>query len=64
MEHEILKRAAAYLAKENVLPKMIFAFIAGHCPGLPVVACCRVMKVSVSGFYEWRHRLPETPKSP
>jgi putative transposase len=35
---------------------MIYAFIAGHCQGLPVVACCRVMKVSTSGFYEWRQR--------
>jgi len=35
---------------------MIYTFIAGHCSDLPVVACCRVMKVSVSGFYEWRHR--------
>lgn len=35
---------------------MIYAFIAGHCEDLPVVACARVMKVSVSGFYEWKHR--------
>lgn len=35
---------------------MIYAFIAGHCSDLPVVACARVMKVSVSGFYEWRQR--------
>lgn len=35
---------------------MIYAFIAGRCQGLPVVACCRVMKVSASGFYEWRLR--------
>ncbi len=35
---------------------MIYAFIAGHCSDLPVVACARVMKVSTSGFYEWRQR--------
>ena len=35
---------------------MIYAFIAGSCPDLPVRACCRVMKVSVSGFYEWQQR--------
>ena len=35
---------------------MIYAFVAGHCGDLPVVACCRVMKVSTSGFYEYQHR--------
>jgi putative transposase len=35
---------------------MIYPFIAGHCSDLPTVACCRVMKVSVSGFYEWQQR--------
>ncbi|MGH8925997.1 MAG: IS3 family transposase [Acidimicrobiia bacterium] len=35
---------------------MIYPFIAGRCSDLPVVACCRVMKVSVSGFYQWQHR--------
>ena len=35
---------------------MIYAFIAGHCNDLPVVVCCRVMKVSTSGFYDWCHR--------
>ena len=35
---------------------MIYPFIAGRCSDLPVVACCRVMEVSVSGFYQWQHR--------
>ena len=35
---------------------MIYAFIAGHCSDLPMVACCRVMKVSTSGFYEYQYR--------
>jgi transposase InsO family protein len=35
---------------------MIYAFVAGHCSDLPVVASCRVMGVSTSGFYEWQHR--------
>jgi len=26
--------------------------------GFPVAATCRVLKVSTSGFYEWRHRRP------
>ncbi len=32
---------------------MIYTFIAGRCSDLPVAACCRVMKVSTSGFYAW-----------
>ncbi|MEA2001860.1 MAG: IS3 family transposase [Actinomycetota bacterium] len=35
---------------------MIYAFIAGRCADLPVTACCSVMKVSTSGFYEWKQR--------
>jgi putative transposase len=33
---------------------MIYTFIAGRCSDLPVATCCRVMKVSTSGFYAWR----------
>ncbi len=33
---------------------MIYTFIYQACPDLPVAACCRVMKVSTSGFYSWR----------
>jgi putative transposase len=33
---------------------MIYAFIAGRCSDLPVATCCRVMKVSTSGFYQWK----------
>jgi len=33
---------------------MIYAFIAQDCPDLPGATCCRVMKVSTSGFYAWR----------
>ena len=32
---------------------MTFAFISQACPDLPVAVCCRVMKVSTSGFYAW-----------
>ena len=33
---------------------MIYTFIARACTDLPVSACCRVMKVSTSGFYAWQ----------
>lgn len=33
---------------------MTYTFIARACSDLPVAACCRVMKVSTSGFYAWR----------
>jgi putative transposase len=32
---------------------MTYTFIAQRCGDLPVVACCRVMGVSTSGFYAW-----------
>jgi putative transposase len=35
---------------------MMFAFIAESCSDLPVAVSCRVMKVTTSGFYEWRQR--------
>ena len=34
-------------------PKMTYTFIAQAARDLPVVACCRVMGVSTSGFYAW-----------
>ena len=33
---------------------MIYTFIARACTDLPVSACCRVMRVSTSGFYGWQ----------
>jgi putative transposase len=33
---------------------MTYIFIARACSDLPVAACCRVMKVSTSGFYAWQ----------
>ena len=35
---------------------MIYAFIAERCSDLPVSTCCRVMKVSTSGFYQRRQQ--------
>jgi putative transposase len=34
---------------------MIYTFIAEQCAGLPVEHCCRVMKVSRSGYFHWRN---------
>ena len=31
---------------------MMYTFIAEQCPDLPVTTCCRVLKVSTSGFYQ------------
>jgi putative transposase len=33
---------------------MIYTFIANRCGDLPVASCCRVMRVSTSGFYAFR----------
>jgi putative transposase len=35
---------------------MIFTFIAECCSDQPVTASCRAMKVTTSGYYEWRAR--------
>lgn len=35
---------------------MMYAFIAERCSDMPVAWCCRQMKVSTSGFCEWRAR--------
>jgi hypothetical protein len=33
---------------------MTYTFIAQACADLPVATCCRVMRVSTSGFYGWQ----------
>ncbi len=35
---------------------MTYTFIAERCADLPVGHCCRVMEVSRSAFFAWRHR--------
>ena len=42
---------------------MIYTFIAERCSDLPVSTCCRVMKVSTSGFYQRRASRSPTENS-
>lgn len=37
---------------------MKYAFVAAHCPQFRIASMCRVLKVSRSGYYEWRSRAP------
>ncbi len=50
-------RRATELLKEAMPPKGRYAVIqVMAAEGLPVEVCCRVLDVSVSGYYAWRHR--------
>lgn len=40
---------------------MIYTFIADRCSDLPISVCCRVMKVSTSGYYQ-RRAVPVTDR--
>ena len=54
-----IHRRAAQLLKEAVPPKGRYAVIVTMAAeGLPVEVCCRVLDVSVSGYYAWRSRSP------
>ena len=55
MERDILKKAAAYFAKESlpryaIMKEMRFRYC--------IAAMCRIVKVSKSGYYKWLNRKP------
>ena len=54
LEVEILKWAAAYFPKENVLPSDLRLHRRAGCRSA-LEQCVRTMKVSRSAFYAWRH---------
>ncbi|WP_169745943.1 IS3 family transposase [Actinocatenispora sera] len=56
-ENEVLRRAAAYLARDNQ-PKMIYPLVrelaaAGAPVRVPVAVTCRVLGFSRQGYYQW-----------
>ena len=59
MENEILKRAARVLRARERAPKMSFRLVQElAADGVHVAVACRVLRVSSSGYYEWRERGP------
>jgi helix-turn-helix protein len=58
MENEILKRAAAYFARENVSQSSYRLVRELADDGLDVAVACRLLEVSRSGDYDWKDRPP------
>ncbi|MEU4245774.1 IS3 family transposase [Actinoplanes sp. NPDC026619] len=53
-ENEILRRAAAYFAKE-IFPKMMYPLVEDlAADGIPVAVTCRVLGFSKQAFYAWK----------
>ncbi|RYV49294.1 IS3 family transposase [Pengzhenrongella frigida] len=60
-ENEILRRAAAYFARDNQ-PKMMYPLVLDlAADAIPVAVTCRVLGFSKQGFYAWR-REPVTQR--
>jgi len=58
MEDEILKRASAYFARENVLPKRVTGPLVADlaADGHDVTVVCRLIEVPRSSYYAWARR--------
>ncbi|WP_433018181.1 IS3 family transposase [Kribbella sp. CA-294648] len=53
-ENEVLRRAAAYFARDNQ-PKMMYPLVLDLAvDGIPVTVTCRVLGFSKQAFYKWR----------
>lgn len=53
LEREILRRAAAYFAKEIEVKTCRWDFVSAHAETFGVQRICRVLRVSRSGYYRW-----------
>ena len=59
MERDILKKAAAWFAKESgSIPRRGYAFMKANRARFPLAAMCRVLGLSPSGYYGWLRRQP------
>ncbi|HYM15540.1 MAG TPA: IS3 family transposase [Dehalococcoidia bacterium] len=59
MENEILKQAGGLLRAGERPPKMTFRLVQELAArGVLAAVTCRVLRVSTSGYYEWRGRVP------
>lgn len=60
---EILKRASAYFARENVLPSRLRLVWELAADGIRVAVARRFLNISTSGYYDWVSRPPSARAS-